>query len=885
MERNEEQPLASPAADLHARLAALEARIERLERALPAHVLGGSASAAQSTLESAEPSAAGVGVPQPVAPTDLSKAPASTAGTALWGPASGGRQAPPLRPTWQLDGTNQPVAPGGAMATEPNREVRRSLIDLEERFAPRLLAWTGGAALIAAAVFLLSLAFTRGWIGEEARVAIGLVAGGLAFAAGARFLLRDNPLLGHVLTAVGLGIISISLLAATRLYGLVSPDIGLLAALVVSGAAAWLAVRTSTQVVAAFGLVSALMSPPLIGASPTTLTLGFVAVTLIGTTTVALFRSWRWLPTIAFLLAAPQVAAWLLGDSPPVEALLVTTGFWVINLIASGGEELRRNRPHVPASGSLLAFSSALFLLLALSIVLDDELVPWRAGAFAIYGVLHLAVAAWYLRTRGLEHRFGNTTAAAGLMFVTIALAVQVGAIQLPAAWAVEAVAVLGVAVRFRHRWSAMAALLLGSLSVAHLLIVSYPMDRLGDRLFNPPFFHAEFITLLVMLAALAVAAVLVRPAWARAMIGAAAMALLVWVGPFELAGVALVAWLAAVGVASAAVQRVVSATGDDDRVPAPAWARAAMEPATWLAGLSASLAALVALSGRLNPAAWGTVAPPAIPFSDDRALAGAILVAGQLGIAYLAPASLARPAAALAALATTAYVIPFEVYADGVVILWCALAAVALLTRWLPARLSSPAGGLLLAGAATVAFAIVASPVRLAVYDASAVPSPLLPAWPGAFLALAAVLAVVPRERLSARLAPLRPIGAVAALVYTASIGIVSMFQGQVGASDLRVEELATQAQVALSVLWTGIGATAVVVGLARGFIVVRQAGLVLLGLATVKVFLVDLAALDVAYRVLSLAALGLLLLASAYAFTRLRRSSGMRRATTPPS
>ena len=50
------------------------------------------------------------------------------------------------------------------------------------------------------------------------------------------------------------------------------------------------------------------------------------------------------------------------------------------------------------------------------------------------------------------------------------------------------------------------------------------------------------------------------------------------------------------------------------------------------------------------------------------------------------------------------------------------------------------------------------------------------------------------------------------------------------------------------------------------------RDAGLGLLALATAKVFLVDLASLDVAYRVLSLAALGLLLLASAWLYLRFR-------------
>jgi uncharacterized membrane protein len=106
---------------------------------------------------------------------------------------------------------------------------------------------------------------------------------------------------------------------------------------------------------------------------------------------------------------------------------------------------------------------------------------------------------------------------------------------------------------------------------------------------------------------------------------------------------------------------------------------------------------------------------------------------------------------------------------------------------------------------------------------------------------------------------------------VYVASVGIVDVFQAQVGgtmpAGDLRL-----QAQVALSIAWVLAGAAAFAVGLAQRMTVARAFGLALIALATAKVFLFDLAALDVAYRVLSFLGLGVVLLASALLATRLR-------------
>jgi uncharacterized membrane protein len=53
------------------------------------------------------------------------------------------------------------------------------------------------------------------------------------------------------------------------------------------------------------------------------------------------------------------------------------------------------------------------------------------------------------------------------------------------------------------------------------------------------------------------------------------------------------------------------------------------------------------------------------------------------------------------------------------------------------------------------------------------------------------------------------------------------------------------------------------------------RAAGLAVLGLATMKVFIFDLASLDIAYRVVTLLVLGVLLIAIAWIWTRLKPAS----------
>ncbi len=113
----------------------------------------------------------------------------------------------------------------------------------------------------------------------------------------------------------------------------------------------------------------------------------------------------------------------------------------------------------------------------------------------------------------------------------------------------------------------------------------------------------------------------------------------------------------------------------------------------------------------------------------------------------------------------------------------------------------------------------------------------------------------------------------AVAAL-YAASVLVVTPFQPGAGAAEASVLELGVrqQGQVLVSALWTVSGFAALILGLRRDLRAVRLGALALLMGTVGKVFLYDLATLTSIYRVISFIGLGLVLLAAAFAWQRLR-------------
>ena len=979
---------------LEMRVAVLEIRLRRLEAAQtgPAYARSG-------------PSPTSASGPMLASPAAATASPAPASVTASPAPATASPAPVPAAP--------RPPAPA-----PPPPRASISLADLEARLTGRALAWVGGLALVLGSIFFLSLAFSRGWIGPEGRVIIGLIAGAASLAAGAWLMERHNRLLGHVLTPVGLAVISISLVGATRLYGLIPVELGLLLALVSSIAAAAIAVRANSPIVAAFGLIAVLVAPPLLDAPADLATLAFVAGVLVGTTGVALWRSWAWLPAVAFVLAAPQVAFWITDDPAPAQAIVALGGFWLINLLAAAGEEIRRHRDDLSASSATLMLANVAFLVWAGFVVLDADLTIYRGVFLMLVAIAHLAVGLTFVRRDGDADLFGLLTIGTGVASLAMAAPVHFGASAIPIAWTAEAVALTWVAARSGHPYSIAVAGVLFLLAGGYVVSTLTPLHTLGGELPLPRGFigslvffiggtgvglwflrdlslryiaaaYALFVVVLcallrldgvplalAMTAALLVAAALPsifellpdRPiewrtnglipadlrsiAWRPAarwvlpemlvLTGAlATVAVARLYGPsmatapaglpfVDAAGACLAIYLGALAfaagfqkderyrepVAALGLTVVAWALGRtlDGVALVVAWSALFLAGVTlWQGlrgiatgprhrlggsfgftlmadGLLPMMAAFVAGLAALHLAAFelpildlGDTVLPTVPFTDPGTVGAASLAVSLLVAAAVVGGRERWRASIIAVGGIFMYLVPFEVAPWAVVVLWAGLAALATLLSRRDRDAWDPYLGAALAiagAAATIALAWVASPSRLvvgrvAVDGAMALQTLVaLSALTGTWVAIA--LAGRPRWWS-------RWVGIIAGttFVYLASVLLVDVIAIQVGGS-MSVAELRTWGQVGLSVLWAILGLIAFVGGLQRRFPELRHAGLILLGLATTKVFLFDLSALDVAYRVISLIALGLLLLVGAGLW---QRSQPGRNGTAPPA
>ena len=327
-------------------------------------------------------------------------------------------------------------------------------------------------------VFLLLVAVSRGWVGEEARVlmagatSLGLVAAGVWMLERRRA--RD---VGLSAAAAGCAGLFATLVVAGPGYGLL-PALGALAggarrghahhrpraALALPGSSGWL------------GLLGAVASPLLVDATGDA-AIALMLIAYVATAAVGIWQRWHAIAFAAFGLGAYQLLLWIVPDrsagGTDAAALAALSVFGLATAVAAAGFEWRSRAPRLRRSAVVLLALNALVLA-----TLGTVAAPAAAwlGALAAAHVLGGLVAR---RTRRVSRELALAGLALGVVLSDIALTQAVGELGLVAGWAAGAAGFALLARLARHRADEVAAL--AGLGGHLLLAIATAMTGYGD--------------------------------------------------------------------------------------------------------------------------------------------------------------------------------------------------------------------------------------------------------------------------------------------------------------------------------------------------------------------------------------------------------------------
>jgi uncharacterized membrane protein len=389
--------------------------------------------------------------------------------------------APAAQPTALRVPPAEPVtAPPPAPPATPASRARE--LDLEELLGGRLLAWVGGLAVLLGIVFFVATAIRRGWIDEPTRVVLAFVGSGALVGLGLYlFTQRGRTQASLAAVASGLAGLYASDLAATRLYDLVSPLLGLLCAGVIAALGTAIAVRWQTRLVGAIGILGAIASPILVDAETSGSTLAFMAIALVAAVGILLWQRWDWLAVAAFVLSVPQLVAWLdeTYDDGLALPLTVLALFWALYVVAAIGYELRVPVSDLRASSAMLLLTDALLLAGAGWLMLDNEGHEQGATAWVVAAAFaHIVLGGFGFRQR-MSREIATAVVALGIGLSAVALGLALDGPALVVGWSAEAAILSWVAARTGETRAVVASVIFLMLAGGHILSVEAEPDAL----------------------------------------------------------------------------------------------------------------------------------------------------------------------------------------------------------------------------------------------------------------------------------------------------------------------------------------------------------------------------------------------------------------------
>lgn len=424
--------------------------------------------------------------------------------------------APPPPPILSAP-TSQAVSPLPSLA-EPQPE-RASL---EERLGSQIFNRIGIVALLIGSAWFLKLAIDNRWIGPVGRTLVGLLAGAAVILWSERFRRRGYANFSYSLKAVGTGVLYLSLWAAFQLYHLLPASAALLAMLLVAAWNAFMAWSQDAELLAAYALAGAMLTPGLLSTGGNHEIFLFTYLLGIDLASVVLVRLKRWprLLAGAFPATVAYFAGWF-GRFYTASEMTLTAAFAVALAAVFVAASLGAPDEEQPAGNSfdlslrqiLLPLANGVFLAFTLYTTLDD------AGHHAATAWAMLALAALYLAVLRLPQPriTAGVHLSLAVVLLSVAIPLKANGRWITIGWLVEGLALLLLASRSSGSQPAS-----GSETFARLLhILSLGALTLGwvgalVQLYTGPYFaHAflnpRFATALTGVAALAAASILAK--------------------------------------------------------------------------------------------------------------------------------------------------------------------------------------------------------------------------------------------------------------------------------------------------------------------------------------------------------------------------------------
>ncbi len=417
-----------------------------------------------------------------------------------------------------------PAAPVTPAVVEPRVERNempgapapaRPATDFEALIAGSWFNRIGIVAIILGVGYFLREAFRRGWIGPHGRVLTGVALGIGLLLAGERLRGRGYRNYAQSLSGGGIAILYLAFFAAFARYALIGQLPAFALMTMVTATAVLLAARTDALPIAILGLLGGFLTPVMLstGVDNQTGLFTYIALLDLGVLALAYSKQWRVLNYLAFGATVIMSALWLAEWYEPWK-LWRTIFFFTLLFTIFAALAIFHNVIHRRLTRFLdlvLVFANATFYFGTCYWLLE----PRYHGTLGLFALL---MAAFYfgfgylVYSRDREDRYLiQTCLGLATIFVTVAAPIQFDQYWVTMGWAIEGAVLMWIGVKTPTRVTRVAALTVFAIGIIHWFAVDFVEGGYTGLLAFSPIFNKRATSALVLIAAMAVAARLLR--------------------------------------------------------------------------------------------------------------------------------------------------------------------------------------------------------------------------------------------------------------------------------------------------------------------------------------------------------------------------------------
>ncbi len=380
-------------------------------------------------------------------------------------------------------------------------ELEKKRFLLEQQIGTKWSLIAGIITVIFGAGFFLKYAYDSGWIGPTGRVIITACAGLIALAVGEVTRRRGYGIVAKGTTALGFALLYLAVFAAHRYYELMTSTPTFILALLITVAAMLYAVAVDEILAAFLSLLGGFLTPVIVSTGqnlPMPL-FSYVTILSVGAMLCAFYRKWGAIDWLSFAGTFALYTGWFekfyrpvirTAAGPPAQ-MSVALGwlgvffaiYLVLPVLYQLAKKLKARKEDV-----FLVLANAAIVFYYLWTILFQRYRVFLAFAAIGLCVAHLLTMAVVVRRCKEDLNLRLALLVIGLFFLTIAVPLYLKMYAVAMAWAVEAVILVVIGLRYRSTLTRAAAVVAFILSLGQLAN-HLPMHTAAFRfVFNPAF-------------------------------------------------------------------------------------------------------------------------------------------------------------------------------------------------------------------------------------------------------------------------------------------------------------------------------------------------------------------------------------------------------------